>query len=392
MTNEAAKKATILIVDDTPLYLDLLFQHLSQSGYEVLVAPDGKTALQQAEQAQPDIILLDVMMPEMDGFETCKQLKARPATRDIPVIFMTALANLENKVKAFTMGAVDYVTKPFELREVLARIDIHLTLKRLQRNLEGEIAERRKVEEQLRQYTSELQDQNAELDAFSHTVAHNLKNSLQALAGIAQLLALDYAIMPREDMKKYLEIIARSGRKSINIIDELLVLASVRQQEIEPEPLNMAKIVNEAHQRVLHLAEEFKAQITIPESWPQARGYSPWVEEVWVNYLSNAIIYGGEPPIIVLGSTPEQNMVRFWISDNGRGISPEAQSQLFAPFTQLSEVSIKGHGLGLSIVRRIVNKLGGEVAVHSKGIPGKGSIFSFTLPADTGHRPQFPST
>jgi signal transduction histidine kinase len=189
--------------------------------------------------------------------------------------------------------------------------------------------------------------------------------------------------MPREEMKKYLEIIARGGRKSLNIVDELLVLASVRQQEIEPEPLNMAKIVDDAHQRVLHMAEESRAQITIPEHWPSACGYSPWVEEVWVNYLSNAIKYGGEPPIIVLGSRPEQNMVRFWIADNGRGILPEAQGQLFTPFTQLTEVSIKGHGLGLSIVRRIVNKLGGEVGVHSEGIPGKGSTFSFTLPSGT---------
>jgi signal transduction histidine kinase len=208
-----------------------------------------------------------------------------------------------------------------------------------------------------------------------------LKNSLQALSGIAQLLALDYAIMPREELKKYLEIIANGGRKSLNIVDELLVLASVRQQEITLEPLNMAKIIEDAHQRVLHMAEASRAQITIPDRWPPACGYSPWIEEVWVNYLSNAIKYGGEPPIIVLGSTPEQNMVRFWIADNGPGIAPKAQGQLFAPFTQLAGVSIKGHGLGLSIVRRIVNKLGGEVGVHSEGVPGKGSTFSFTLPS-----------
>jgi len=383
MTNNDPKKGTVLIVDDTPMNLDLLFKHLTRSGYKVLVAQSGQMALRQAEQAQPDIILLDVMMPEMDGFETCRRLKDNDATKEIPVIFMTALVDVEHKVNAFTIGAVDYVTKPFERREVLARIDTHLTLKRLQKNLEQEIAERKKVEAQLLQYTQELKAQNEELDAFSHTVAHNLKNPLNASAGIAHLLALDYATMPREELKNYLNIIDRSGRKAMNIIDELLVLASVRQQEVTLKPLDMAAIINEAQQRVTYLAEEKQAEFILPDEWPVAMGYDPWVEEIWVNYLSNAIKYGGEPPCIELGSAQKNGQsIEFWIKDNGRGLSPEEQAQLFTPFTQLSKISIKGHGLGLSIVRRIVTKLGGEVGVTSPNNSGQGSKFYFTLAAE----------
>lgn len=381
MTDDPIPKGTVLIVDDTPMNLDLLFKHLTRSGFKVLVAQSGAMALRQAEQTQPDIILLDVMMPEMDGFETCQRLKDNDRTKEIPVIFMTALVDVENKVKAFTIGAVDYVTKPFERREVLARINTHLTLKRLQNSLEAEIIERKKIEAQLRQYAEDLQAKNEELDAFSHTVAHNLKNPLHASAGIAHLLAKDYETMPSNELKKYLDIIDRGGRKAMNIIEELLVLASVRQQEIELSPLSMATIIAEAQNRINYMVTEYEATILTPHNWQTAMGYAPWVEEVWVNYLSNAIKYGGQPPVIELGSDPDgDNRIKFWIKDNGAGLTKQEQARLFTPFTQLSKLSVAGHGLGLSIVRRIVTKLGGEVGVSSSGLPGEGSMFSFTLP------------
>jgi two-component system sensor histidine kinase/response regulator len=380
MNIDASKKGTVLIVDDTPTNLELLFRHLTRSGYRVLVAKNGRIALSQAEQTRPDIILLDIMMPEMDGFETCERLKAMESTKDIPVIFMTALTDVDSKLRAFTIGAVDYVTKPFERREVLARIDTHLTVKRLQNNLESEIAERSKVEARLREAAADLQTQYEEMDAFAHTVAHNLKNPLHAVSGIAHLLAVDAATMPRDEIKKYLEVIARSSQKSLNIVDELLVLASVRHQEIDLQPLDMATIVNDARQRVAFMLEEYQADLKIPDLWNHARGYGPWVEEVWVNYISNALKYGGEPPVVELGSTQEGDMVRFWVKDNGSGIPKDAQQKLFTPFTQINKVSVTGHGLGLSIVSRIVHKLNGDVAIESQGLPGQGSIFSFTLP------------
>ena len=165
-----------------------------------------------------------------------------------------------------------------------------------------------------------------------------------------------------------------------NIIDALLLLAGVREMEVPIEPLNMEFVVEEARQRLAHLNKQYGVTVVLPDEWPTAMGYSPWVEEIWVNYLSNGIKYGGHPPRLTLGATAEpDNMLRFWIQDNGVGITPEMREELFMPFTQLNLRHDSGYGLGLSIVQRIVERLGGEVGAETK--PGQGSLFWFTLPA-----------
>jgi two-component system sensor histidine kinase/response regulator len=233
--------------------------------------------------------------------------------------------------------------------------------------------------EELYQYTRELQARNEELDAFAHTVAHDLKSPLSPIVGLARFLEESLFIMSEEEMKESLNIIVRSGQKMANIINELLLLAQVRDMEVDLELLNMANVVLESQQRLAYMIEECRAEIIMPERWPAAMGYGPWVEEVWVNYLSNALKYSGESPHIELGATEQEDgMVCFWVSDNGPGLKPEEQQWLFTEFTQLNQARAEGHGLGLSIVRRIVEKLGGEVSVDSKG-PGQGSTFMFTL-------------
>jgi signal transduction histidine kinase/CheY-like chemotaxis protein len=236
--------------------------------------------------------------------------------------------------------------------------------------------------EELYQYTIELQARNEELNAFAHTVAHDLKSPLSPIVGLARFLEESHKIMSDEEIKESLRIIVRSGNKMGNIINELLLLAQVRDTEVEMEPLNMTGIVSEAQVRLAHIIDESQAEIIVPETWPVALGYGPWVEEVWINYLSNAIKYSGESPRVELGADVQSDgEVRFWVKDNGPGLKPEEQKWLFTEFTQLKQVRAEGHGLGLSIVRRIVEKLGGQVGVESEGIPGKGSTFMFTLPA-----------
>ncbi|MBC8446106.1 MAG: GAF domain-containing sensor histidine kinase [Chloroflexi bacterium] len=251
---------------------------------------------------------------------------------------------------------------------------------RLHERAQQEIAERMRTEEALYQHTVELQARNEELDAFAHTVAHDLKNPLTLITGFAEMLGEDYATMSSEELRHYLQTIARNGHKMSNIIDELLLLASVRKvEEVEMGPLDIASIVAEAQQRLAYEIEGLQAEIILPAAWPVALGYGPWVEEVWVNYLSNAIKYGSRPPRVELGATVQPDgMVRFWVRDNGPGLLPEEQTRLFIPFTRFDQVQAKGHGLGLSIARRIVEKLGGQVGVESE--IGKGSVFSFTLP------------
>jgi signal transduction histidine kinase/FixJ family two-component response regulator len=235
--------------------------------------------------------------------------------------------------------------------------------------------------EALRRRTAELEARNEELDAFAHTAAHDLKGPLGYIVGFAKVLAQDYATMPEEQLSRYLQTIARSGSKMGDIIDALLLLASAHKlEDVELRPLEMADIVDEALQRLAFMVDQYQAEIVLPDAWPLAMGYGPWVEEVWVNYISNALKYGGQPPRVELGATTQADgTLRFWVRDNGVGLTPEEQARLFTPFTRFDQVRAKGHGLGLSIVRRIVEKLGGEVGIESE--VGQGSTFSFTLPA-----------
>ncbi len=227
---------------------------------------------------------------------------------------------------------------------------------------------------------------DAELDAFASTVAHDLKEPLAVLTGFATLIQHDRLGLSEAQIDEYLQIIAHTGAKMINIIDELLLLSQMRHLETVPmHPLDMGVIIHEALLRLQFMIEQYGAQIVLPDApWPLAYGYGPWVEEVWVNYISNAIKYGGKPPRIELGATvdADNDHVCFWVRDNGRGISPDALQQVFTPFTRLDHLRAKGHGLGLSIVQRIVTKLGGSVSVDSQS--GAGSTFKFSLPASHG--------
>jgi signal transduction histidine kinase len=250
-----------------------------------------------------------------------------------------------------------------------------------QMGLALDITRRVQTEKALRQRTIELEERNEELDAFAHTVAHDLQDPLSLVIGYGAVLVDDRASLSDQEFQRGLSIILQSGRKMSNIIDELFLLTQVRKTEVDTRRVDMAGIVAGALQRLAHLVEEQQAQIVLPDSWPAVWSYEPWIEEVWVNYLSNALKHGGRPPHVELGAEVQSDSsVRFWIRDNGPGLTEEEQARLFTPFTKLSQVRTKGHGLGLSIVRRIVEKLGGWVGVESDGVPGRGSVFYFTLP------------
>jgi signal transduction histidine kinase len=211
-------------------------------------------------------------------------------------------------------------------------------------------------------------------------VAHDLKNPISLIIGIAELLKMDYEADQLGHIPEYIDSIVKNAYKTNNIVESLLLLSKQRYKDVKTMPLDMVHIVYEVLERLTPFIKEAQAEITLSVDWPTVEGYAPWVEEVWVNYLSNAIKYGGQPAKITLGATPQDDgFVRFWVSDNGPGLTPQQQAKLFTPFTRLSDKQIEGTGLGLSIVKNIVEKLGGEVGVESKvGEPG--SIFYFTLP------------
>ncbi len=238
---------------------------------------------------------------------------------------------------------------------------------------------------ELETVNASLQATNADLDAFARMVAHDLKNPLGVLISYGDLL-VGYGLQaPPHELQLIFQELHRAGQKAFNIVEELLLLARVRHKDsVRLESLDMAQIVEEAQQRLTFIIADHRAEIFYPASWPVAVGYAPWVEEIWANYLSNGLKYGGKPPRLHLGATLEQNgMIRFWVRDNGPGLPAEAQARLFAEFTRLNEVRAQGHGLGLSIVRRIVDRLGGQAGVESDNVPGQGCTFYFTLPADS---------
>ncbi len=376
--------SNILVVDDTPANLKVLTSMLTDRGYQARPAINGQVALTAVQEVPPDLIMLDISMPGIDGYEVCKRLKEdkNPQIREIPIIFISARGEVGDKVKAFKVGGVDYITKPFRMEEVLARVETHLALRKLQKQLQNS-------NQELIKTNNELQARNEELDAFAHTVAHDLKGPMSQMVGFADILFYDFEDLSPEESRRYLTVIMNSGKKITNIIDELLLLSSVRKMsEIELNPINIATILDQVYQRLDYLITEYKAEIKLPDvkTWPVILSYEPWIEEVWVNYVSNAIKYGGNPPVVNFGFDTKiisENLnpgsyYRFWVQDNGPGLTKEEQSRLFTPYTRLNQISAKGHGLGLSIVQRIVRKLGGNIGVESE--IGRGSRFYFILP------------
>jgi PAS domain S-box-containing protein len=246
--------------------------------------------------------------------------------------------------------------------------------------LAREVTDQVEAQNTLHQQNQDLKALSQELDAYAHTVAHDLKQPLTAIVGLTDLLQEALAGQVDERTERIVGMVGDTACKMSDIVQGLLLLASARQHEVVQRPLDMAAVVEAARMRLARDLDAYDCDLIVPDAWPRAMGYAPWVESVWTNYISNALKYGGRPARVELGAAEEDaGMVRFWVRDNGTGLTAEEQGRLFSPFSQLERSSQVGHGLGLAIVRRIVGKLGGQVGVDSQ--PGEGSTFWFTLPA-----------
>jgi two-component system, sensor histidine kinase and response regulator len=355
---------TLLIVDDKPQNLRLISNYLSEHGFDLMLTRSGQQALEKVRLTTPDLILLDLRMPGMDGFEVCHRLKADPSTADIPVIFMTAEDETAQKVMGFELGAVDYITKPIQREELLARLKHHLLLHRLQKALFHK--------------TQDLALKNSELEAYAHTIAHSLKTPLAASTRFLEILYKYKSDNLSEEQRHLLQQALTLLTNTGGAIDALLLLSTVASQEVALTPLDMSSVVNKALSQLADLKANARAEVTLPSVWPRALGYAPWIGEVWVNLISNGFKYSGNPPRLELGGERDGAQVRFWIRDNGEPLSAEACKRIFTPFTRLHQERAAGHGLGLVTVSRIVTKLGGVVS--ARALPGRGNEFSFTLP------------
>ncbi len=357
----------ILIVEDESIVALDIESRLQKMGYRVCgKANSGEVAMKFAREKNPHLVLMDVnLRGKLDGIDVaeyiCNEL-------DIPVIYVTSHLDEDTLQRAKRTGPYGYVVKPFREMELHTAIEIAIY--------------KHHTDKKLRDYASALETSNRELEAFAHTVAHDLKSVLSSIITGADVLELYCDKMPLEDLKRRLRTLSQTGRKMNNIIEELLALSEIKNPDVERKPLDMARIVAGALERLAYLIEEYHAEIIQPETWPNALGHGPWIEEVWVNYLSNSIKYGGNPPRVELGSTLlSDDRVCFWIHDNGPGIPVADQQKIFQPFTRLDREQARGYGLGLSIVQRIIEKLDGKVGMESQ--EGEGSVFYFVLPAAT---------
>lgn len=378
MDTKEFAKGTLLIVDDVPNNLKMLFTYLRDRDFKIRIAQDGEDALEQIAYSKPDLVLLDVMMPKLDGFEVCRRLKANPETADIPVIFMTALTDTVDKVQGFEIGAVDYLTKPVQQEEVLARIAAHLSLSKMKKLLEQQI--------QMREQDNQaLEQRNRDLEAYAKIVARDLKKPLIRLSGLTKILLKDLSqSTANPEHSKFVHEIEQARRDMVGTIDDLLLLAEVRMQSGTMEELDMSDIVQRVKVRLLYLIDKYQGKVQIPETWPKAWGYTPWIEKIWENFFINSLKNGGRPPRLELGATPDGNgFIKFWIKDNGPALTAEQRRIMFSALESIDHAQ---EGLGMSIVQRIVEQYGGRAGVESEVTIG--NTFYFILPEvlDVDHK------
>ncbi|UCH92696.1 MAG: hybrid sensor histidine kinase/response regulator [Candidatus Aminicenantes bacterium] len=363
------QKPLIFIVEDVPRNLQVLFHILKKGEYRIAAASNGCQALDMIPAAQPDLVLLDIMMPEMDGFEVCRQLKKNPVTADIPIIFLTAKADITDVVKGFEIGAVDYVTKPFNPAELLARVKIHLELKFARETLKDLITAR---------------------DKFFSIIAHDLRNPLQNLIFSSDLLRNSYDSFDEAERKEYIQRFNNSANQISSLLETLLDWSRVQRgtMELHREKINIAALAAD----IIDLLKEnaIKKNITV-SSQIQANTYAfadkNMIGTVIRNLVSNAVKFsnpGGEVKITAKTSSTG-NFIEITVSDNGVGIKEEDIAGLFRIDVHKKTrgtANEKGTGLGLLLCKEFVEKNNGSIKVVST--PGKGSDFTFNLPVKPG--------
>ncbi|MBX3061087.1 MAG: hypothetical protein KF770_31900 [Anaerolineae bacterium] len=368
----------VLLVADELSYIQQIRRLLAEAdaarkqppAYEVLHSDQLSTAVTYLETITFDLILL--VVGAADG--PARLAAIQENSGDTPVIVVGEMA--DDGRWAIRQGAQDFLARPLLTPPLLERA-INLALARQQ--MGGDTAHYRQQAENMREKAAELEVRNIALDEFAHTMAHQVQGLLGQMVGYASYLEMQYGRTLDEEFATVVSRIVQSGHKMNNVISELLLLASIRGSDVILEPLNMQRVVAEAFKRLRYQIEQSQVEIRLPDSWPVALGHGPWIEEAWVNYMSNGIKYGGTRPCLELGSNPLPNgMVRFWVKDNGIGIPEIDQELLFKPHTRLGPKQVRGEGLGLSIVRRVVAKCGGKVGVESH--VGYGSLFWFSLP------------
>ena len=404
---ELSSPGNILVVDDKPENLRLLSTLLSERGYQCRAVLNGSMALRAVQTKAPDLVLLDIMMPQMDGYEVCQKLKEDQETREIPVIFLSAKDEVFDKIKAFTLGAVDYISKPFQVEEVLARIENQLVLRRLQMQLkkqnvllqqeinsrlavektlqeqnillQKEISERQRAELALQKTNQELARSNAELEQFASIASHDLQAPLATIANYAQLLEERDKDNLDAKAHQFIHKIVKGSSRMQKLIDDLLEYSRVSSRGQKFEVCDCNRILEEVMANLQGVIHKNKASLSY-SLMPVVMGDNSQLVQLFQNLISNAIKYhGDEPPVIEITSLNQNEYWLFAVRDNGIGIDPKYFSRIFQIFQRLhTQEAYSGTGIGLAICQKILARHGGKIWVESE--LGQGATFYFTLP------------
>jgi two-component system sensor histidine kinase/response regulator len=358
-------KSRILVVDDITRNLQVVGTALRNQGYEVMPAASGAEALKCIRAQLPDLILLDLMMPEMDGLEVCRRLKADPATRQIPVVFLTASNEMEHLVQGFEVGAVDYVTKPFNPPELLARVRTHLELKHARQR---------------------LREMNDEKNEFMGIAAHDLRSPLNAVKGYSEMILEDPALSG--ESAALVQRIHQATARMAEMVQNLLDANRVERGEmtVTLAAVELGAIVSsvvESH-RPRAAAKNQTIHFQGPPAPMTVLADKTVIIQVLENLLSNAVKYSPAGKAIQVRLDGEVDVLRIAVQDEGPGLSADDQKKLFGKFARLSAKPTGGElstGLGLSIVKKMVEAMNGKVWCESE--PGNGATFFVSLPKVT---------
>ncbi|PTY00114.1 hybrid sensor histidine kinase/response regulator [Opitutus sp. ER46] len=356
-------RQSILVVDDTPANLQLLDGMLKECGYRVRPVTNGAHALRAVRTEPPDLVLLDVTMPEMNGYDVCRQLKADPATADIPVLFISALSETEDKLRAFEAGGVDYVSKPFQFAEVAARVKTHLQLRRQQRELQESLLRERNLER--------LRDQ------LTHLIVHDMRSPLLALKLTMDVLQPS---APPEDA----ELVA--GAKAeieglVEMVAQLLDVAKMESGTLQPllTPVNLPELAQSVLAGLKPLVRETEVRFEAPATLT-VQADRELIRRVLLNLMTNALKLARRGHVAIR-LIPTEGGARIEVQDDGPGIAPELHTVIFEKFGQVEREHAKyGTALGLAFAKMAVEAHYGTIGVTSA--EGQGSTFWFTLPAN----------
>lgn len=364
----------IMVVDDSPLNLEILGEVLS-GRYRVYCASSGEEALSvAASNPHLDCVLMDILMPGMDGYETCKRLKSMPELVDVPVIFVSSLDETLNKVKGFESGGVDYVTKPIEPEEVLARVRTHVRLRTVQREY---LAAKIRADQAV-----------AAKNHFLACVSHELRTPLQVILGTAELFQANALGSLSEDQARFIGRIEQSGQHLLGLVNDVLDITQIDADAFNPDikVFGLSELVPPvlAMMDSHFLRKRITVRAVLDDALPSLEGDLRKCRQVLLNLLSNAVKYTPEAGCIdVAAERGDRGFVKISVSDSGPGVPEAYRDNLFTDYFQVDKLrdgNLGGKGLGLALSRRLVQLHGGQMGVVP-GPGGAGSVFWFTLPA-----------